>query len=53
MTPEQVQLVQDSFRAVVPIKEKAAEIFYARLFATDPSAEPLFAGTTWRNRAPS
>lgn len=43
MTPEQVALVQDSFRQVVPIKEKAAEIFYARLWETDPSTIPLFA----------
>lgn len=43
MTPDQVTLVQDSFRQVVPIKEKAAEIFYARLWETDPSTIPLFA----------
>jgi len=46
MTPEQVQLVQDSFRQVVPIKEKAAELFYARLFETDPTAAPLFANSS-------
>jgi hemoglobin-like flavoprotein len=43
MTPEQVDLVQDTFRHVVPIKEKAAELFYARLWETDPSTVPLFA----------
>lgn len=43
MTPEQVDLVQDSFRQVVPIREKAAELFYARLWETDPSTVPLFA----------
>lgn len=43
MTPEQVDLVQDSFRQVVPLREKAAELFYARLWETDPSTVPLFA----------
>ncbi|WP_424814835.1 globin family protein [Roseococcus sp. YIM B11640] len=43
MTPDQVTLVQESFKKVVPIKEKAAELFYGRLFATDPTTAPLFA----------
>lgn len=43
MTPDQLALVQDSFRQVVPIREKAAELFYARLWETDPSTVPLFA----------
>lgn len=43
MTPEQIALVQHSFRAVVPIKDAAAAIFYRRLFALDPGLEPLFA----------
>ncbi len=44
MTPEQASLVQDSFRQVAPIKEKAAELFYARLSETDPTTPPLFLG---------
>ena len=36
MTPEQVQLVQDSFAKVAPISDKAAEIFYDRLFEVAP-----------------
>ena len=32
MTPEQIKLVQDSFAKVAPISEKAAELFYGRLF---------------------
>ena len=44
MTDEQIGLVQDSFRQVVPIAETAAELFYARLFDLDPSLESLFKG---------
>jgi len=43
MTPAQVALVQDSFANVVPIKAAAADLFYNRLFETDPSTKPLFA----------
>lgn len=42
MTPEQVKLVQDSFRKVVPIADKAADLFYDRLFAIAPEVRPLF-----------
>jgi len=44
MTPLQVAAVQRSFSLVVPIKEKAAEIFYDRLFAVDPSLKKMFKG---------
>src|SRR4030088_503704 len=44
MTPEQVALVQQSFAQVVPIADKAAEIFYGRLFEVAPSVKPLFSG---------
>lgn len=44
MTPEQKQLVQDSFAKVVPIADKAAELFYARLFELDPTLKSLFKG---------
>jgi len=44
MTPQQVGLVQASFRKVVPIAPQAAEIFYARLFALAPEVRPLFKG---------
>jgi hemoglobin-like flavoprotein len=43
-TPEQVKLVQESFELVAPIAEKAAELFYNRLFELDPSVKPLFKG---------
>lgn len=44
MTPEQIKLVQESFEKVKPISEKAASLFYGRLFGLDPSLEKLFKG---------
>lgn len=44
MTPEQVFLVQKSWRLVLPIADTAAELFYTRLFTLDPSVKPLFKG---------
>jgi hemoglobin-like flavoprotein len=42
MTPDQVQLVQDSFAKVVPISETAAELFYGRLFEIAPQVKAMF-----------
>lgn len=42
MTPEQVKLVQDSFKKVVPIAGTAADLFYDRLFAIAPEVRSLF-----------
>jgi hemoglobin-like flavoprotein len=44
MTPYQIELVQITWSKVVPIKEKAAELFYGKLFETDPALKPLFKG---------
>ncbi len=44
MNSEQINLVQSSFKDVRPIAVVAAEIFYARLFALDPSLRALFKG---------
>ncbi len=44
MTPEQITLVKSSWLKVVPIKEKAAELFYGKLFELDPTIKPLFKG---------
>ena len=44
MTPEQVTLVQQTFGQVAPIADKAAEIFYDRLFEVAPTVKPLFQG---------
>lgn len=42
MTPEQVDLVQRSWRSVLPVGGTAAELFYGKLFSLDPSLQPLF-----------
>jgi hemoglobin-like flavoprotein len=42
MTPEQNQLVQQSWAAVEPIADQAAVLFYDRLFVLDPSLRALF-----------
>jgi hemoglobin-like flavoprotein len=39
-----IQLVRDSFDLVEPIAPQAAALFYAHLFAADPSVKPLFRG---------
>jgi nitric oxide dioxygenase len=44
MTPDQVALVQDSFKKVVPISDVAAELFYGRLFEIAPDVKPMFKG---------
>jgi hemoglobin-like flavoprotein len=44
MTPEQVFLVQRSWKQVLPIADTASELFYGKLFSLDPSAKPLFKG---------
>jgi hypothetical protein len=40
MTPEQITLVQNSFKSVAPIASKAADLFYDRLFEIAP--DPCF-----------
>jgi hemoglobin-like flavoprotein len=50
MTPSNVKLVQDSFAKVAPIAEKAAEIFYSKLFELDPSLKDLFGTTNIREQ---
>lgn len=42
MTPDQVALVQDSFKKVVPIADQAAVLFYDRLFEIAPQVRPMF-----------
>jgi hemoglobin-like flavoprotein len=42
MTPDQVQLVQQSFSKVLPIADKAALLFYDRLFEVAPQVKPMF-----------
>jgi len=45
MTPDQKQIVQETWKQVVPIADSAAEVFYRRLFEIDPTTRPLFADT--------
>jgi hemoglobin-like flavoprotein len=42
MTPEQIKLVQASFSQVAPIADKAAVLFYDRLFEMAPQVKALF-----------
>ena len=42
MTPEQIKLVQSSWEQVKPISEKAAELFYGKLFELNPDFKALF-----------
>ena len=42
MTPEKIRLVQSSWETVTPISDKAAALFYGRLFELDPELKPLF-----------
>lgn len=44
MDATKIELVQSSFAKVVPIADKAAEIFYAKLFERDPALKSLFKG---------
>jgi hemoglobin-like flavoprotein len=44
MTPRQIELVQESWQQVVPVANDAAQLFYVRLFALDPSLRPMFRG---------
>ena len=42
MTPEQISLVQSTWKQVVPIKDKAVDLFYTKLFELDPSLRAMF-----------
>jgi len=44
MTPEQISLIKSSWERVTPIADKAAELFYGKLFELDPALKPLFKG---------
>jgi nitric oxide dioxygenase len=48
LTPQQVALVQSSFRSVQPMSATAAEIFYKRLFEIEPEVSKLFKGDARR-----
>jgi len=42
MTSEQIELVQSSFKKVVPIAGTAADLFYDRLFEVAPEVRSMF-----------
>jgi len=42
MTPEQVHIVQTTWRSVLPVGGTFAELFYGRLFALDAELKKLF-----------
>jgi hemoglobin-like flavoprotein len=42
MTPDQVNLVQESFSKVAPISDQAAVLFYDRLFEVAPAVKAMF-----------
>ena len=42
MTPQQIELVQTSFKKVVPIAGTAADLFYGRLFEIAPEVRSMF-----------
>jgi len=44
MTPRQIALVHESWQHVQAFSETAAQLFYLRLFALDPSLRGMFRG---------
>ncbi len=42
MTPEQNEIVQETWSRVAPIADTAAKLFYDRLFEIDPTTRSLF-----------
>src|SRR5258708_28375589 len=42
MSPQQVELVQATWRKVQPVGDTAAELFYGKLFSLDPRVRGLF-----------
>jgi len=47
MTGEQINLVRASFEKIAPIAEKAAALFYAKLFDLNPRLRGLFRGDVY------
>src|SRR5215475_4677789 len=45
MSPEQKALVKETWRKVAPMADKAARLFYDRLFEIDATTRPLFKTT--------
>jgi hemoglobin-like flavoprotein len=45
MTPDQKQLVRETWKQIAPTAEGTADLFYRRLFEIDPSTRELFRTT--------
>ena len=45
MTPEQKELVRETWKRVTPAAEDTADLFYCRLFDIDPNTRELFRAT--------
>ena len=44
MTPRQIELVQSTWRSMLPIRDTFAELFYGKLFSLDAGLQRLFTG---------
>ena len=44
MSPQEIALVTETWRGVVPVRDTFAQLFYAKLFALDPGLRALFGG---------
>ncbi|MCU7797208.1 MAG: hemin receptor [Candidatus Thiodiazotropha sp. (ex Myrtea spinifera)] len=44
MSPKEINYVKESWAKVVPISDKAAALFYSRLFEVYPEVKPYFKG---------
>ena len=42
LSPREVELLQQSWRSVLPVGDVAAELFYGKLFSMDPKLRLLF-----------
>jgi hemoglobin-like flavoprotein len=43
VTPDQIACIRATWNTGAPSGDRTARLFYERLFALDPSLEPLFA----------
>ena len=50
MTPEQKDILRNTWKRVAPIADHAAMLFYDRLFKIDPGTRVLFARTAMREQ---
>lgn len=51
MSPEQIQLVRQSFARVAPIAAQVGALFYTKLFARDPAISGLFTSSDMSEQA--